>query len=350
MRIHIMDLQVGDRLISDTYNQFGLHILSANTVLDSTDIAKLFQHSIDYVDIEHRGLEAYEAESSNSAMHVSNLQVLNNYEGALTGIKGIFEQVAQDGQIDEEMMQESFDPLVQHFRKEKDIVSLLLTLNNKDDYTYQHSVQVGMLAYYISKWMNHSESDCLLAGQAGYLHDIGKSRIPESILKKPSRLTDDEYEEIKHHTTYGHEIILKSLGSKVFALAALQHHERLDGTGYPNRLKAKDIHPIAKVIAVADVYSAMISTRVYQEKRDLLSVLKELHRCSFTELDPDIVQTFIRHMAPNFIGKKVLLKSGELGRVVYINPTDPFRPLVKLKERFVDLSKEHSLEIKAIHM
>jgi putative nucleotidyltransferase with HDIG domain len=349
MRIHIMDLQVGDRLISDTYNQFGLHILSANTILDSTDIAKLFQHNIEYVDIDHRGLEANEAASDNAVLS-SNIDVMTNYEDALSGIKDIFEQVAQEGQIDEEKIQESFDPLVQQFRKEKDIVSLLLTLNNKDDYTYQHSVQVGMLAYYISKWMNHSESDCLLAGKAGYLHDIGKSRIPESILKKPARLTDDEYETIKHHTVYGHDIIMKSLGSNVFALAALQHHERLDGTGYPNRLKAKDIHPLAKVIAVADVYSAMISSRVYQEKRDLLSVLKELHRSSFTELDPDIVQTFIRHMAPNFIGKKVLLKSGEFGQVVYINPTDPFRPLVRLKERFVDLSREHQLEIKAIHM
>jgi putative nucleotidyltransferase with HDIG domain len=349
MRVHIMDLQVGDRLITDTYNLYGLLIVSADTVLDSTDIAKLFQHNIDFVDIGNRGVERSESADNGQSARIIN-ELMPDYEEALGGIKNIFEQVATEGKIDERQVQESFDPLVQQFHREKDIVSLLLTLNNKDDYTYQHSVQVGMLAYYIAKWMNRPESDCLLAGKAGYLHDIGKSKIPESILKKPTRLTEDEFTTIKNHTIYGYDIILKSLGSKPFALAALQHHERFDGSGYPMKLKAKDIHPLAKIIAVADVYSAMISSRVYQKKRDLLTVLKELHRASFTELDPHVVQTFINHMTPNFIGKNILLKNGDFGQVVLINHSDPFRPLIKVNDRFIDLSSERQLEIEIIQM
>jgi putative nucleotidyltransferase with HDIG domain len=349
MRVHIMDLQVGDRLITDTYNLYGLLIVSAGTKLDSMDIAKLFQHNIDFVDIDIRGIERKESVDNEQASRIVN-ELMPDYEEALDGIKNIFEQVASEGRIDERQVQDSFDPLVQQFHREKDIVSLLLTLNNKDDYTYQHSVQVGMLAYYIAKWMNHPESDCLLAGKAGYLHDIGKSKIPESILKKPTRLTDEEFDTVKNHTVYGYDIILKSLGSKPFALAALQHHERFDGTGYPMRLKEKDIHPLAKIIAVADVYSAMISSRVYQKKRDLLTVLKELHRSSFSELDPKVVQTFIRNMAPNFVGKNILLKNGDFGRVILINQSDPFRPLIKVNDRFIDLSSHHDLEIEIIHM
>ena len=88
---------------------------------------------------------------------------------------------------------------------------LLLTLSTKDDYTYQHSVQVGILSYYISKWLGNSEEDCSNAGKAGYLHDVGKSQISIAILNKPARLTAEEYSEMKKHTVLGYQIISKSM-------------------------------------------------------------------------------------------------------------------------------------------
>jgi putative nucleotidyltransferase with HDIG domain len=277
-------------------------------------------------------------------------QTQKKFDAASDGIKDIFKLAIETGQIDDEQVMSNFNPLVDNFKQEKDVVSLLLTLNNKDDYTYQHSVQVGILSYYISKWMGSTEDAALLAGKAGYLHDIGKSNINITILNKPARLTVDEYEEMKKHTIYGYQIITKSMKQPELALAALQHHERLDGTGYPLKIKADKLHPLSKIIAVADTYSAMISTRVYQKERDMLHVLKELHRVSFTELDPEVCLIFIRNMLPHFIGKNVSLNNGEVGRIIMTNPTDFFRPLIKMDNQFIDLSLNRELQIDKIYM
>ncbi|WP_028548131.1 HD-GYP domain-containing protein [Paenibacillus sp. UNC451MF] len=352
MRISVMDLQVGDRTGSDVFNWNGLLVVSAHTVLNADDIDKLQLHNIDYVDIMMRQQEQT-AEIKPAVAQAEQPQAFSQtaaYEEAVSGIKDLFNQVTAQGKIDKKQVEQSFAPLANHFVQQKDVVSLLLTLNNKDDYTYQHSVQVGMISYYIAKWLGQPENEALFAGKAGYLHDLGKSRINDAILQKPGLLTDEEFDQVKRHAEYGYEMILTSDLPEAIALAALQHHERLDGTGYPSKLHAKDIHPLAKIVAVADVYSAMISHRVYQEKQDLLHVLKELHQLSFGKLDPKITQVFIRNMIPNFIGKRILLNNGENGIIVMTHPTDFFRPLIKIGEQFINLSDYPELEIQEVYM
>ena len=160
-----------------------------------------------------------------------------------------------------------------------------------------------------------------------------------SILNKPESLTAQEYDLVKQHTIYGHDIIQNSFGDTLHAKVALEHHERMDGTGYPNQMNGDQVHPVSKIVAVADVYSAMISSRVYQKKRDLLFVLKELYRMSFTELDPFTTHTFIKHMIPNFIGKRVELNTGETGTIIMTHPSEFFRPLIQIEDQFIDLDR-----------
>ncbi|MEK8126822.1 HD-GYP domain-containing protein [Paenibacillus filicis] len=357
MQVPINQIKIGDRLGSDIFNHSGVLVLSAATVLTQDDIFKLSLHRVDEVDVrideqqpayQEQVLQAMESPPALFAVEERNVEKLAAYQGAVSGIKHLFQQVATEGYVSMEQVNEGFSPLVEQVHQENDVVSLLLVLNNKDDYTYQHSVQVGMISYYIAKWMGQSEDEALLAGKAGYLHDVGKSKIDPTVLTKPGRLSDEEYQHIKKHTIYGYEILKKSGLPESLCLAALQHHERMDGTGYPLRLQDSDIHPLAKIIAVADVYSAMISTRVYQKKRDLLSVLRELHRCSFGELEPHITHTFIKHMVPNFIGKKLQLNTGEVGKIVLTHPTDFFRPLVNFDGYFIDLSQRQDLGVEHI--
>ncbi|WP_307719828.1 HD-GYP domain-containing protein [Paenibacillus kobensis] len=272
------------------------------------------------------------------------------YEDTVQGCKALFEQAHSEGVIQADLVRDTFQPLVNNFRMERDVVSMLLLLNSKDDYTYQHSVQVGMLSFYLASWLGYSEEEAVEIGQAGFLHDIGKSHINEQILNKPGRLTDEEFDEIKRHPIYGYEIISKSMDNELAAVVAAQHHERMDGTGYPNGLKGEEIHPVAKIVAVVDVYSAMISMRVYREKRDLLHVLREIYRMSFYELDPETAHTFIKHMIPNFIGKRAELSNGQTGVIVMTHPTEFFRPLIQIGEHFVDLTNERELEVKSVYL
>lgn len=350
MRIHVTELHIGDQLNSNVFNNYGLHVLSSETILNNEDISKLFRHNIEYVDITLRNNFETIVET-NPKLESIIVNVLPKFETAATGMKDLFDQVRAEGKIDERIVHQNIDPLLKQFQQEKDVVSLLLTLTNKDDYTYQHCVQVGMISYYLALWVGLSEEQALLTGKAGFLHDIGKSKIDEIILNKPGRLTDDEFNFMKSHTTYGFEIIKNSLAShNEISLVALQHHERLDGTGYPNKLTKEMLHPMSRIISVADVYSAMISSRVYQKKRDLLYVLRELHKLSFSELDPQIVHSFIQKMIPNFIGKKLIMQTGEIGQIIMTNPTDVFRPLVRINDHFWDMSKNHNYEIETIFL
>lgn len=351
MRVHVTDLIDGDRLSNDTFNEYGLHVLSKGTVLNSQEISRLFQHRVDYVDIDQRVSEISEGRTLESTINPRWLPTVQPlYENAVKNFEGLFTQASTQGKIDVNEVSQMFQPLLNNLQLERDVVSMLLLLNTNDDYTYQHSVQVGMLSYYLATWVGYTNEDAVQVGKAGFLHDIGKCRIDEQILNKPGKLTSEEYEEVKKHTIYGHEIISKSFDEPFVAFGALQHHERNDGSGYPHGLTGDAIHPVSKIIAVVDIYSAMISQRVYQQKRDLLFVLKELYRLSFKELDPYTAHTFIKHMMPNFIGKQVELVSGESGIIVMTHPTEFFRPLIQIGDKFIDMAVEREYEIKQVFL
>lgn len=343
LKVHIMDLSPGDRLQNDVFNHFGVFVLQKGCELSNDSIVKLMQHGIDYVDIEPQTLDA--EFPSDPAFRAKPI-----LDEAVDGFEQLFLEALTKGTIDEAKVDQLLEPMISELDNQKDVVSLLLMIGDGDNYTYHHSMQVGMLSYYIASWLGYPKEEAYKAGKAGYLIDIGKCKVSQSILSKPGKLTPEEFEEVKRHAEYSHEIILNSTGDELSALVALQHHEREDGSGYPHGLTSKDIHPFAKIAAVADVYSAMTSNRVYRSKQELLSVLRELNSLSFGQLSPEPTQALIRHLLPNFIGKKVMLSTGEIGSIVMTNQTDFFRPLVKTDSRFIDLSKERETSIAEVYL
>ncbi len=345
MRVHVSDLKPGNSLNADAYSSRGLHVLRKGSLLQIDEIAKLMQHGIDYVDIQI-------VEEAPSPNHIPSIiqTVTTNFDAMIDGFESVYMEALLKGSFNQSTVDDILKPSLQSLDKHKDVVSLLLLLDREDNYTYNHSLQVGMLSYYIATWLGYSKQECYDIGRAGYLIDIGKCRISPTLLNKPGKLTPLEFEEIKLHTTYGYEIILNSMDDTNTALAVLQHHEREDGSGYPNNLTRTEIHPYAQIAAVADIYSAMTSKRVYQSKQELISVLRELNNLSFGKLNGRTVQAFIQHLMPNFIGKRVLLSTGELGVIVMNNTIDIFRPLVQIEGQFLDLSRERTVVIEEIYM
>lgn len=373
MRVHLKQIKDGDINATDIFNQYGAMVISAGTVLREKHIDILTRHNVDMLDIldqsesqfeigivstnsdpdhahEHVPFSSVQLESQQAHAATLHTELYPEYEQALRTTSQIFEHALHTGKISHEAVETTITPLLEHFHKERDVVSMLLQLHNDDDYTCQHSLQVSMLSYYLALWLGYNTEDSLRIGKAGYLHDIGKCKIDREILYKPSNLTDEEYTIIKEHTVFGEEIIKTNYTDEWLSLSALQHHERMDGTGYPHGVKGEDIHPIAKIVAVADVYSAMISTRVYREKRDLFSVLYEMYMMSFSHLDPQITHTFIRRMLPNFLNKRVKLSDGRTGTIIMNHSTEFFKPLVKIDEDFIDLSMFRQVEIEHVYM
>lgn len=340
-----MDLKPGDHLRMDTFSSRGLHVLPKGSRLQMEEIAKLIQHGVDYVDIE-----AVQEEPAPSSRTSIIQAAASSFDTTIDGFESLYMEALSKGSFNQSVVDDILQPTLSTLDKHKDVVTLLLLLDREDNYTYNHSLQVGMLSYYLASWLGYSKTECYEIGRAGYLIDIGKCRISPAILNKPGKLTPEEYEEIKLHTVYGYEIIQNSMNDPFTALVALQHHEREDGSGYPKQLTKTDIHPYAQIAAVADIYSAMTTHRVYQSKQELISVLREINSLSFGKLNGKPVQAFINHLMPNFIGKRVLLSTGDMGVIVMNNPLDVFRPLVQSEGRFLDLSRERTIAVVEIYM
>jgi len=345
LRVHVTDLRNGDILRDDTFSSRGIHVLSKGTQLRIEEISKLMQHGVDYVEIEIRE-EILIASSKPQIIK----KLTKNFDQMIDGFESLYLEALAKGSFNQTMVDDVLQPMLGSLDKQKDVVSLLLLLDRDDDYTYNHSLQVGMLSYYIASWLGYTKKESYEISRAGYLIDIGKCQVPSEVLNKPGKLTDAEFEEVKRHTTYGYEIIRNSMDDRNTALVALQHHEREDGSGYPNNLKKTEINPYAQIAAIADVYSAMTTPRVYQSKQELISVLREIHNLSFGKLNTKSVQAFIQHLMPNFIGKRVLISTGDMGIIIMNNPTDVFRPLIKIENNFCDLSKERHIAIVEIYM
>lgn len=225
-------------------------------------------------------------------------------------------------QLVEDMISELFE--------KKDFVLALSQMRSIDDYTYQHSVNVGVLSLMIGIDMNLDSHSLKQLGVGAMLHDIGKTMVPEDIIKKPSELTRDEYAEVKKHTYYGYEMLRQTDISEEAAQIALYHHEKFDGSGYGKGLKSSKIPLFSRIVAVADVYDAMSNDRIYQRKTAHDKVYREITHLGDIHFDTEIMVIFARHLNIYPTGTGVILNSGQRGIVLEQNRLYPESPFIRI--------------------
>lgn len=174
------------------------------------------------------------------------------------------------------------------------IFAIVNIIEAKDQITEGHSVRVAGYSMALARAMGYDEKRVDEVYQTGLLHDVGKIGIPDLILKKEGKLTREEYGEIKEHTSIGGHILAAIETMDYLAAGAKYHHERYDGTGYPNGLKGEEIPEIGRIIAVADVFDALVSKRHYKDAMDIETAKQEILRSSGTQFDPKIVEVFLK--------------------------------------------------------
>ena len=173
------------------------------------------------------------------------------------------------------------------------IQAIARTIDAKDEYTNGHSIRVGYYSKIIAENMGMSADEVDNIYYIALLHDIGKIAIPDSILNKPGRLTDEEFAVMKSHTTRG-AAILKGISTiPQIVEGAKSHHEKYDGSGYPEGLRGEEIPFVARIICCADCFDAMASKRVYKEPYSLDVILSEFERCAGTQFDPEIARVVV---------------------------------------------------------
>ena len=206
-----------------------------------------------------------------------------------SGIKSI-EQMNEIKRMNEELSQ-TYEKLEKAYLDS--IQTLRYTVEAKDPYTRGHSDRVAEFSVLIGEKLNMSDEDLKTLRVGGLFHDIGKIGIPDSILLKEAKLTDDEYSQIKNHPSIGAHILCNAEVFKDIIPIVKHHHERYDGNGYPGKLKGEEIPFMARIAAVADTFDAMTSKRTYRNALDIEIVKSEIERCSGTQFDPQIAKVFL---------------------------------------------------------
>lgn len=233
------------------------------------------------------------------------------------------------------------------FRNTGAILSLSL-IKQKDEYTFTHSVNVGVFLISFARAIGMSEEETIQAGIGGMLHDIGKMKIPLEILNKPGKLTEEEFALMKRHALFSGEILRETPGvSQIAVDVAQQHHERFNGSGYPFNLGGDQLSQAGQMAAIVDVYDAITSNRCYHRGMNSSDALKKMYEWSKHHFDLALFQKFILCVGIHPVGSMVRLKNHKVGVVIENHPDAILFPVVRL---ILDARKKCKIEPQTVDL
>ncbi|BAL26706.1 HD-GYP domain-containing protein [Azoarcus sp. KH32C] len=244
-------------------------------------------------------------------------------------VRGVMGDVRIGKQIELEKVEPLVEKIVASIFRQPDALLPLLHLKDHDDYTFMHSVSVCALLTSFARTLELPREVIKEISIGALLHDVGKAKVPDGILNKPAKLTDAEFDKMKSHVVQSKIILQHTPGISEIALdVAAEHHERFDGTGYPNKLKGSEISLYGQMGAIVDVYDAITSNRVYHKGMPPTQALRKLLEWSKYHFDPKLVHAFIRSVGIYPSGSLVRLESGKLAVVQAQNMEHLLQPTV----------------------
>lgn len=353
-RVNTQDLIPGMVTSEDIYTYSNQLILPKGLILTDKTITKLEFYSILCIHVEDKMIETPTAENTISYSQkvqasLEFKEYKESFENAVNSFKhDINAIVKKNSDIDPQTMLSNVLALFNGKHGKVDIFSMLHNMRMYDDLTYAHSMNVSLICHVIAGWMHMSDDDVNTATLAGLLHDVGKMCIPDDIIKKPDKLTVREYEVVKTHTIEGYNLLKNLNVNEHVKSAALMHHERFDGSGYPLGLSGSKIDLFARIVSVADVYEAITATRVYRGPLCPFRVLSIFVQEGLQKYDPEVILPFMQNIVNTYLGNRVLLSNGVEGDVIYFNQSDSSRPTIKCGTNYIDLTQEYNVEIVSI--
>lgn len=276
----------------------------------------------------------------------ANTPIDVKYEEELEDVKNIFNAIKESDVVEVKEIKDRLKTMLPAMLNNNDVLMRLSQMSETDDYLFDHSFRVSIMAANLAKWLRYEKQDIEDIALSALLYEVGNLRLPQQIFKKHGPLTTAEKLLVEKAPQLAYHILLKTPGlSRDIKIVALQHHERLDGTGYPLRVKSAQIHDFSKIIMVCDIYDAMTHDRPYRKKLSPFQAAEFILWESGRSLDMKVCYFFLKNLAEFYTGKNCLLSNGETARIVHVDVNYPTRPLLQVDNRFIDLSKEHELTI-----
>lgn len=227
--------------------------------------------------------------------------------------------------------------------QEINIFDMLLNMHNKDESVYSHCIDVALISNVLARWLHFSEADQMMATACGLFHDVGKFMLPTGVLRKPGKLTPEEFEIVKTHTTEGFHLLgrYNSIPEPV-KNTALMHHEKCDGSGYPYGLTGDEIDKFSKIVTIADIFDAMTSERVYRSAMCPFTVIKYFEDDGIQKYDMKYILTFLENVSNSYLNHRVTLSNGMEGNVIFINHDNYSKPVIRMENNeIIDLQASY---------
>ncbi|MDF2713749.1 MAG: histidine kinase [Paenibacillus sp.] len=356
MRLVPIDLcRPGMRLAKKVFNEEGLVLLADHVELSQGMIQRLGQYGIAHLYIE---------DPRTDDVIVRDPISEETRRLAMGTIRSHFKRIMMDSAprraVNQPFMGKAFKEaltmIIDDLSQNPSAMIMLTDISVTDHYLYQHSLHVCIYATMLGLSGGYSQNDLAVLGLGALLHDIGKTKIPLDILQKPGKLLESEFEAMKRHAEFGYKLLKDEPNIPLLsAHCALQHHERMDGSGYPRGIRGTEIHDFAKWIGLVDSYDAMTSNRAYRKAMLPHQAMEVL----FTGVDSLYEKSKVEHFRDKVaiypLGATLTLNTGETGVVVDVNSQSPQRPVVRiledtdgqsLKEPYeIDMSKHLSLVV-----
>jgi len=263
-------------------------------------------------------------------------EIKKTYEDMILHLMLIMDDIREGKTVEGEKVSSLAEIITDIHRAESNmllsLVNIFSYLGKQEDFLYSHSVNASILATNIGLSFGYGRSELINLCVSALVHDIGYLRISQEIINKPSKLSKEEYDQMKKHTIYGVELLDKIENIPECASEVVhQHHERIDGTGYPEGKKGEEISEYAKIVAIAEVYEAITHPRPYRREKIIpyegVKIIVQNGKNSF---EPELVKVFLNSISPYPPGSFVLLNNSAIGRVSSVNKGLPLRPVVEI--------------------
>lgn len=342
-----MALENGMILADDVYSYQNDLIAKEGDMITKELIAKFSRYSVMCVDIkEPEDFAATRYERVRLSKEFKNFELV--YNNNLNAYKYMIQSFLNDRTpVNTSYLLQIHDNIINCCSNEEQILDMLYHLMpSEDDLTYAHCLNAALISTVFGKWIGLNENELQLFTLCGFFYDIGKMKLPDSIIWKPYKLTDEEFEIVKTHTTLGYELLKNQNINEMIKICTLNHHERVDGSGYPNKLKGDAIDSFSKYIGIVDAYEAMTSARIYRSSLTPFQVIRTFEKQGFEKYDSIVLKTILSKIANFQIGRHIRLSNGVEGDILLIHADYLSSPLIKIDAtEVVDLKDFPDIEI-----